>query len=68
MILKILCVVVIAAIAAWILIPEFKDAVIYWLFEHDFTGRSANSILSNISDLFSFSFFADTFAYYMHLQ
>jgi hypothetical protein len=54
MILKILCVVAIAAIAAWFLVPEFKHAVIYWWIEHDFTGRSANSILSKYLLIFLF--------------
>jgi hypothetical protein len=39
MILKILGVAMIASVAAWYLVPEFKDAVIYILFEHNFSGH-----------------------------
>jgi hypothetical protein len=40
LILKILGITLIAVVAAWFLIPEFKHAVIYWWIEHDYTGRT----------------------------
>ena len=51
MILKIILVVIIAGLFAWFLVPEFKNAIIYILYEHDFTGRTSGSELKTLQGI-----------------
>jgi len=39
MILKILGAALLAGVAAFILIPEFRNGISYYLFEHNFSGH-----------------------------